>query len=118
MNGRRCTHLVSTLFVLNITNIVRLYYVSRMGIELQWCVLNGAFCRINPRKSKSHAFPVHNARKFCSRRGKIRLPEHGEAESVAAFHRRLRKGALTQEELAVLSAEFDKDSKSGDYLGG
>jgi predicted nucleic acid-binding protein len=40
---------------------------------------------------------------------------HGQAESVAAFHRKFREGALTQKELGVLLAEFAKDSKAGAY---
>jgi predicted nucleic acid-binding protein len=40
---------------------------------------------------------------------------HGQAESVAAFHRKFREGALTQKELGVLLTELDKDSKAGAY---
>jgi len=38
---------------------------------------------------------------------------HGQAESAAAFHRKFREGALTQKELGILLAEFDKDSNAG-----
>lgn len=40
---------------------------------------------------------------------------HGQAESVAVFHRKFREGTLTQKELGVLLAELDKDSKAGAY---
>jgi len=40
---------------------------------------------------------------------------HGQAESVAAFHRKFRQGALTQKELGMLLAEFGKDSNAGAY---
>ena len=40
---------------------------------------------------------------------------HGQAETVAAFHRKLRESAITQKELAALLAEFDRDSKSGAF---
>jgi predicted nucleic acid-binding protein len=40
---------------------------------------------------------------------------HGQAETVAAFHRKLRDGALNQKELGTLWAEFDKDSNAGAY---
>ena len=40
---------------------------------------------------------------------------HGQAESVAAFYRKFREGALTQKELGTLLAEFDRDSNAGAY---
>jgi predicted nucleic acid-binding protein len=40
---------------------------------------------------------------------------HGHAETVAAFHRKLREGAVIQKELRTLLAEFDKDSNAGAY---
>lgn len=40
---------------------------------------------------------------------------HGQAESVAAFHRKFREGALAQKELGTLLAEFDRDSNAGAY---
>ena len=40
---------------------------------------------------------------------------HGQAETVAAFHRKLREGVLNQKELGTLLAEFNKDSSAGAY---
>ena len=40
---------------------------------------------------------------------------HGQAESIAAFHRKFREGALTRKELGTLLTEFDKDSNAGAY---
>jgi predicted nucleic acid-binding protein len=40
---------------------------------------------------------------------------HGQAESMAAFHRKFREGALTHKELGTLLAEFNKDSNAGAY---
>jgi predicted nucleic acid-binding protein len=37
---------------------------------------------------------------------------HGKAETVAAFHRKLRENTITQKEFANLLAEFDKDNKA------
>lgn len=38
---------------------------------------------------------------------------HGQAETVAAFHRKFREGAVNQKELQTLLAEFDTDSNAG-----
>jgi len=40
---------------------------------------------------------------------------HGRAETVAAFHRKFREGAITQKELGEIIAEFEKDSKAGAF---
>ena len=40
---------------------------------------------------------------------------HGLAETVAAFHRKFREGAITQKELGEIIAEFEKDSKAGAF---
>ena len=40
---------------------------------------------------------------------------HGQAETIGAFHRKLRESAITQKELAKLLAEFDTDSKAGAF---
>jgi predicted nucleic acid-binding protein len=40
---------------------------------------------------------------------------YGQAETIAAFHRKLREGTLKQRELRTLLAEFDKDSGAGAY---
>jgi len=40
---------------------------------------------------------------------------HGQAETIAAFHRKFREGVLTQKELGTLLTEFDKDSNAGAY---
>ena len=40
---------------------------------------------------------------------------HGQAEVVAAFHRKFRDRAINQKELAELLAEFDKDCKAGAF---
>ena len=40
---------------------------------------------------------------------------HGQAETVAAFHRKFREGAINQQELRVVIAEFEKDSKAGGF---
>ena len=40
---------------------------------------------------------------------------HGQAETVAAFHRKVSEGGLTQKDLGTLLAEFDKDSHAGAY---
>ncbi len=40
---------------------------------------------------------------------------HGQAETVAAFHRKFREGAITQKELGEVIAEFEKDSRAGGF---
>jgi predicted nucleic acid-binding protein len=40
---------------------------------------------------------------------------HGQAETVAAFHRKFREGAITQKELGEIIAQFEKDSKAGAF---
>ena len=40
---------------------------------------------------------------------------HGQAETVAAFHRKLREGALNHRELHTLLTEFEMDSRAGAY---
>lgn len=40
---------------------------------------------------------------------------HGQAETIAAFHRKLREGAVSQKELGTLLTEFDKESNAGAY---
>src|SRR5438445_693681 len=38
---------------------------------------------------------------------------HGQAEAVAAFHRKFRESSINRKELSELLAEFDKDCKAG-----
>jgi predicted nucleic acid-binding protein len=40
---------------------------------------------------------------------------HGQAETIAAFHRKFRESVLTLKELGTLLTEFDKDSNAGAY---
>jgi predicted nucleic acid-binding protein len=40
---------------------------------------------------------------------------HGQAETVAAFHRKFRERAITQRELGEVMAEFEKDCKAGAF---
>jgi predicted nucleic acid-binding protein len=40
---------------------------------------------------------------------------HGQAETAAAFHRKLREGVVNQLEVRTLLTEFDKDSTAGAY---
>ena len=40
---------------------------------------------------------------------------HGQAETVAAFHRKFRERAITQKELGEVVAEFERDSKAGAF---
>lgn len=40
---------------------------------------------------------------------------HGQAETIAAFHRKFREGVLTQKELGTLLTEFNKESNAGAY---
>jgi len=38
---------------------------------------------------------------------------HGQAETVSAFHRKMREGALNQKEFGDLLAQFARDCKAG-----
>jgi predicted nucleic acid-binding protein len=40
---------------------------------------------------------------------------HGRAEVVAAFHRKLRDGAISQKEFGTVLAEFEKDCAGGSF---
>jgi predicted nucleic acid-binding protein len=40
---------------------------------------------------------------------------HGQAEAVAAFHRKFREGSINQKELGVLLAEFQRDCQAAAY---
>ena len=40
---------------------------------------------------------------------------HGQAEAVAAFHRKFRERAITQKELSHLLTEFDRDCQAGAF---
>ena len=40
---------------------------------------------------------------------------HGQAEIVAAFHRKFREGSINQKDLRQLVAEFERDSKAGAF---
>lgn len=40
---------------------------------------------------------------------------HGQAETVAAFHRKFREQAISQKELGEIIAEFERDSKAGGF---
>lgn len=40
---------------------------------------------------------------------------HGQAEVIAAFHRKFRENAINQNELRQLLAEFDRDCKAGAF---
>jgi predicted nucleic acid-binding protein len=40
---------------------------------------------------------------------------HGQAEAVAAFHRKFREAYINMKELKDLLAEFDKDCKAGAF---
>jgi predicted nucleic acid-binding protein len=39
----------------------------------------------------------------------------GQAETIAAFHRKFREGAINQKEFAEMMAEFERDSKAGAF---
>lgn len=39
----------------------------------------------------------------------------GQSETVAAFHRKFREGAINQKELGELLAEFNRDCKAGAF---
>jgi predicted nucleic acid-binding protein len=40
---------------------------------------------------------------------------HGQAETVAAFHRKFRERAINQKELGEVMAEFESDCKAGAF---
>ena len=40
---------------------------------------------------------------------------HGQAETVSAFHRKLREGVINQADLGTLLTEFKQDSRAGAY---
>ena len=40
---------------------------------------------------------------------------HGQAETLAAFHRKFREGAIQANELKTLLSEFDRDSVAGAF---
>jgi predicted nucleic acid-binding protein len=40
---------------------------------------------------------------------------HGQAEVMAAFHRKFREGTVTQKELAALLAQFELDCSAGAF---
>lgn len=40
---------------------------------------------------------------------------HGQAETIAIFHRKFREGVLTRKELGTLLTEFNKDSNAVAY---
>ncbi len=41
---------------------------------------------------------------------------HGQAETVSAFHRKLREGAVNQKAFGELMAEFEQDCQAGAYV--
>ena len=47
--------------------------------------------------------------------GSVACCLHGQAEAVAAFHRKLREGAIDQKELAEILAQFQKDSANAGF---
>jgi predicted nucleic acid-binding protein len=40
---------------------------------------------------------------------------HGHAETVSAFHRKFREGAINHKELGEVMAEFERDAKAGAF---
>jgi predicted nucleic acid-binding protein len=40
---------------------------------------------------------------------------HGQAEAVAAFHRKFREGSINHDELGRLLGEFDRDCQAGAF---
>ncbi|MGH7972462.1 MAG: type II toxin-antitoxin system VapC family toxin [Limisphaerales bacterium] len=40
---------------------------------------------------------------------------HGRGEAVAAFHRKLREGSISQKEFGTILAEFEKDCAGGAF---
>jgi predicted nucleic acid-binding protein len=40
---------------------------------------------------------------------------HGNAEAIAAFHRKFREGAVTRKELDTVIGEFENDSDAGAF---
>lgn len=47
--------------------------------------------------------------------GSIACCIHGQAEAVGAFHRKFREGALSQKDLRIVVAEFNKDCLAGAF---
>lgn len=47
--------------------------------------------------------------------GEICCSSHGQAETVAAFHRKFREGAIDQSDLRQLIGEFERDCKGGAF---
>ncbi|MBX3743990.1 MAG: type II toxin-antitoxin system VapC family toxin [Verrucomicrobiae bacterium] len=47
--------------------------------------------------------------------GQIACCLHGRAEIVAAFHRKLREGALLEADMKTLLSELDRDSSAGAF---
>ncbi len=50
-----------------------------------------------------------------ARTGRLACCLHGQAETIAAFHRKLREGVIAGKELRTLLAEFHRDSEAGAF---